>query len=196
FHEFKKQASLFLREKIRTARLALMDVTPAQLLAEEVTGEKSELPEARILKVLSRAAFEVDDYWRIVDVLHKRLLRFERRNWRASYNSLIVLEHLLTHGPERVSEEFRCDADVISQMESFHHVDEKGFDWGSNVRKKSERILKLLENGPLLKEERDRARKVSRGIQGFGGSFNDVGEKPSFERCKSEFLDRSATGED
>lgn len=39
------------------------------------------------------------------------------------------------------------------------------------MRKKSERVLKLLEKGPVLKEERDRARKVTRGIQGFG-SFN------------------------
>lgn len=42
------------------------------------------------------------------------------------------------------------------------------FNWGLAVRKKSERILKLLQKGPLLKEERDRARKLSRGIQGFG----------------------------
>lgn len=31
FREFKKQASFFLKEKIKTARLALTDVTPAQL---------------------------------------------------------------------------------------------------------------------------------------------------------------------
>lgn len=42
------------------------------------------------------------------------------------------------------------------------------FNWGLAVRKKSERIQKLLQKGPLLKEERDRARKLSRGIQGFG----------------------------
>ena len=42
------------------------------------------------------------------------------------------------------------------------------FNWGLTVRKKSERILKLLQKGPLLKEERDRARKLTRGIQGFG----------------------------
>ena len=45
------------------------------------------------------------------------------------------------------------------------------FNWGLTVRNKSERVLKLLEKGPLLKEERDRARKVTRGIEGFG-SFN------------------------
>jgi len=31
FFEFKKQASFFLKEKIKTARLALTDVTPAEL---------------------------------------------------------------------------------------------------------------------------------------------------------------------
>lgn len=29
-------------------------------------------------------------------------------------------------------------------------------------------MLKLLEKGPLLQEERDRARKLTRGIEGFG----------------------------
>jgi len=31
FHEFKKQASFFLKEKFKTARLALTDVTPGEL---------------------------------------------------------------------------------------------------------------------------------------------------------------------
>lgn len=42
------------------------------------------------------------------------------------------------------------------------------FNWGLNVAKKSAKILKLLEERPLLKEERERARNLSRGIQGFG----------------------------
>jgi len=31
FRDFKKQASFFLKEKFKTARLALTDVTPAEL---------------------------------------------------------------------------------------------------------------------------------------------------------------------
>ncbi|KAL0436562.1 UNVERIFIED_CONTAM: Clathrin interactor EPSIN 1 [Sesamum radiatum] len=213
FHEFKKQASFFFKEKIKTARLALTDVTPVQLLAEEATNGAPGGPDSRTLKIISRAAFEVDDYWRIVDILHKRLVRFDRRNWRESYRALIVLEHMLTHGPERVAEEFQIDRDVIMEMESFQHVDEKGyfitlkyapvslvytviFNWGLIVSKKCERILKLLEKGPDLKEERDRARKVSRGIQGFGSfchrdssSGHDILREPSlkaFGRCNSD----------
>lgn len=57
-----------------------------------------------------------------------RLLKFDKKNWRASYNALILLEHLLTHGPKRIAEEFQSDhEDVIKQMGNFQYIDEKGF---------------------------------------------------------------------
>lgn len=59
------------------------------------------------------------------------------------------------------------------------------FNWGLSVRRKSEKVLRLLEKGDLLKEERKRARELSRGIQGFG-SFN---RKPS----KNEVLQESSS---
>ncbi|CAH2068620.1 unnamed protein product, partial [Thlaspi arvense] len=197
FHEFKKQASFFFKEKIKTARLVLTDVTPAQLLAEEATNGNPWAPDARTLKIISKAAFEIDDYWRIVEILHKRLARFVRKNWRLSYKALLVLEHLLTHGPESVAEEFEDDKYVIIMMKTFQHVDEKGFNWGLNVQKKCERVLKLLERGPLLKEERDRARKITRGIEGFGsfcqrtserGTIGDAGLE-QYGRSNSQFND-------
>lgn len=168
FHEFKRQASFFLKEKIRTARLALTDVTPAELMTEEATNGNSCAPDTRTLGSISRAAFELDDYWRIVEILHKRLAKFERKNWRVAYSSVVVLEHLLTHGPESVAEEFQSDIGIITEIGSFQHIDEKGFNWGLAVRRKSEWVLKLLQKGPVLKEERDRARKLTRGIKGFG----------------------------
>ncbi|KAL0436823.1 UNVERIFIED_CONTAM: Clathrin interactor EPSIN 1 [Sesamum radiatum] len=195
-HEFKKQASFFLKEKIKTARLALTDVTPAQLLVEEAANGNPGGVDAQTLKLISRAAFELDDYWRIVEILHKRLVKFDKRNWRAAYKALIVLEYLLTHGPESVAQEFQTQRDVIREMERFQHIDEKGFNWGLNVRKKSERILKLLEKGPLLREERDKARKISRGIQGFSSFCRRTSsgqETPPkvFDRCNSQFIDNT-----
>lgn len=75
------------------------------------------------------------------------------------------------------------------------------FNWGMTVRKKSERVLQLLEKGDLYKEERHRARKLSRGIEGFG-SFSqrssssssadgDSKESPAnlFGRCNSHYDD-------
>ncbi|XP_010503264.1 PREDICTED: clathrin interactor 1 [Camelina sativa] len=198
FLELKKQASFFFKEKLKTARLALTDVTPLQLMTEEATDGESWGPNTQTLGSISKAAFEFEDYLRIVDVLHKRLARFDKRNWRIAYNSLIVIEHLLTHGPESVSDEFQCDIDVISQMETFQRIDEKGFNWGLAVRKKAEKVLKLLEKGELLKEERKRARELSREIKGFGSfdhksssrcmSENEVlQDSPVYRKCNSNF---------
>ncbi|XP_074290498.1 epsin-3 [Silene latifolia] len=192
FFDLRKQASFYIKEKIKTARLALTDVTPIQLMTEEATNANPWAPNTQTLGLISRAAFEVDDYWRIVDILHNKLSKFDRKEWRASYNSLVVLEYLLTHGPERVAEEFQTHKSIIDDMKFFQHIDEKGFNWGLTVRKKSEKILKLLENGPLLKEERENARKITREIKGFG-SFSEKSsflvEEPStiYGRSHSQF---------
>ncbi|GJZ12683.1 ENTH/VHS-like protein [Tanacetum coccineum] len=140
-------------------------------LVEEATNGNPWAPDARALKLISKAAFEIDDYWRIVNVLHNRLVRFDAHNWRIPYKAVVVLEHLLTHGPESVAEEFQTHKNVFQEMTNFQYIDEKGFNWGLNVRMKSERILKFLNEVNVLKEERAKARKLSRGIQGFG-SFN------------------------
>ncbi|KAI7727370.1 hypothetical protein M8C21_023599 [Ambrosia artemisiifolia] len=185
FHELKKQASFFFKEKIKTARLALTDVTPAELLTEEATNEDAWPPDTRIMGLISRAAFEVDDYWRIVDILHKRLWKFDKERWRGSYKALVILDHLLTHGPERIFEEFQCDKEVIKEMTTFQHLDQERFNWGSRVREKSERILKLLEDRSFFKEERFRARKLTSGIKGFGSfTQRNVGKRLTDSRSQ------------
>ncbi|XP_062089494.1 epsin-3-like [Humulus lupulus] len=199
FHELKRQASLMLKEKVvKPARLALTDVTPVQLMTEDVTNGNLWPPDTRTLKLISRAAFEVDDYWRIVEILHRRLLNFDRENWRGPYKAMILLEYLLTHGPLRIFEEFQEDKDIIKQMGSFQCVDEKGFNWGLRVNKLSEKVLNLLENSSYFKEERGRARKLTIGIKGLG-SFNprsssiDASLKEfspkSYDRCNSDYID-------
>ncbi|KAK6122104.1 hypothetical protein DH2020_044152 [Rehmannia glutinosa] len=191
--DFKRQASFFLREKIKTARLVLTDVTPAQLrLTEEVTKGDSLAPDAHAMRLICRAAFEVDDYERIVHILHQRLSKFETWNWRASYNGLVLLEHLLTHGPQRIAEEFESDEDSIRDMTTFHYVDDKGFNWGLRVKKKSERIMKLLEDRSYLKEERTRARKITVGIKGFGSfSHRPPKDETSKDNIDSDKVTRS-----
>lgn len=140
-------------------------------MTEEATNGDALPPTAKTMGLIAREAFDIDEYVRILDILHTRLATFDRRQWRQPYKALLLLEHLLTHGPRSVALEFRKDRDVIRQMAAFQHVDEKGFNWGVTVKGKSERVLRLLERGPFLEEERERARKVARQINGFG-SFN------------------------
>ncbi|ERN18800.1 hypothetical protein AMTRI_Chr07g24300 [Amborella trichopoda] len=169
--EVKKQASFFLKEKLKSARLVLTDVTHAELLTEEATNGDPWGPDARTMRIISQAAFEVDEYWRISDILHRRFYTIDKKNWRQSYKSLVLLEYLLTHGPDSFAEDFERDKHVIEELANFQYVDERGLDWGRNMRKKSESIQKLLDDNEFLTEARINAHKLSREIQGFG-SFN------------------------
>ncbi|CAM8979470.1 unnamed protein product [Rhodiola kirilowii] len=166
--QLKKQASSFIQEKYKTARLVLTDVTQAELLAEEVTNGDPWGPDAKTMTRIADASFDIDDYWRVVDVLHRRLYNIDWKQWRQSYKSLVLLEFLLTHGPEEFAHEFICDIDVIQELGDFKYVDEKGFDWGAAMHKKSERIMQLLRGGEILKEARLKALKITKEIQGFG----------------------------
>ncbi|KAL5990533.1 hypothetical protein ACLOJK_011435 [Asimina triloba] len=167
--EMKKQASSFIQDKYRTARLILTDVTPAELLTEEATNNDPCGPDARTMAKISEAAYDIDDYWRIVDILHQRLyIIIDLKQWRQHYKSMVLLDFLLTHGPESIVEEFLCDVEVIQDLSTFKHIDERGFDWGATMQKRGERILQLLEDEEFLKDERLKAYKLSNEIQGFG----------------------------
>ncbi|KAG6760221.1 hypothetical protein POTOM_036727 [Populus tomentosa] len=121
-HEFKRQASSFLKEKIKTARLALTDVTPTELTFDR-RDNKMEIFGLRI-----------DGPWVLFHGLPSRLMItgelwtfYTRGKIGESPGRLLLWEHLrITHGPLRVAEEFQCDKDAIKEMVSFQFVHEKG----------------------------------------------------------------------
>ena len=43
-------------------------------MTEEATNGNPWPPDSQTLRSISKAAFEVDDYWRIVEILHRRFL--------------------------------------------------------------------------------------------------------------------------
>ncbi|KAF9605690.1 hypothetical protein IFM89_018033 [Coptis chinensis] len=186
--EMRKRASGFLHEKYKSARLALTDVTPAELLTEEATNGDPWGPDAKTMTRITEASFDVDDYWRIVDVLHGRFYYFDWKQWRQSYKALVLLEFLLTHGPEDFAEEFQCDIDAVRDLGTFRHIDETGFNWGASTQKKSERILKLLRGGEFFKEARLKALKVTKEIKGFGNLLaSPSSSSPSTPSSASSF---------
>ncbi|KAM7280899.1 hypothetical protein ACFE04_008033 [Oxalis oulophora] len=167
--QIKKNASSYLQEKYKVARLVFTDVTPAELLVEEATNNDPRGPDARTMTQLAEASYDVDDYWRIVEVLHRRLDCIDWKLWRQSYKSLVLLEFLLTHGPSDLAEEFVCDYDIIQELGTFKYT-EKGFNWGANMEKRSDRLMDLLGNPEALVEARSKALKITKEIQGFGSS--------------------------
>ncbi|CAN1180795.1 Epn2 [Linum perenne] len=170
-NQMKKQARSFLQEKYKTARLALTDVAPIELLTEEATNNDPWGPDAKTMTKIAVASFGVDAYWRIVFIIHKRLDTVDWKQWRQSYKTLVLLEFLMTHGPEELADEFNNDIDIIEQLGTFQFIDDKGFNWGMNMQKRADNILGLLRGGEAaLKEARVKALKISNEIQGFGSS--------------------------
>lgn len=55
-----------------------------------------------------------------------RLRSVEWKQWKQSYKSLVLLEFLLTHGPEELADEFKRDSYIIEALGTFKHVDERG----------------------------------------------------------------------
>ncbi|KAJ7537447.1 hypothetical protein O6H91_11G006100 [Diphasiastrum complanatum] len=119
---------------------------------------------------ISDAACRTEDREKIMQVLRQRLDSAGGKNWRQLNKSLILLEYLITHGPERIVGEISFDRDAIEELTRFQFIDERGYDRGSLVRNKATRVLQLITEADLLKEERERAQKISQGIRGFGSS--------------------------
>ncbi|KAF6148645.1 hypothetical protein GIB67_042604 [Kingdonia uniflora] len=56
------------------------------VLNEEATSNEPNPPDAKTMKRLAEASFDIDDYWRVVDVLHRRDL--DEGMQKAFYNYL------------------------------------------------------------------------------------------------------------
>ncbi|CAM0148539.1 unnamed protein product [Urochloa decumbens] len=153
--EVKRQASGFLQDKYKQARLALGDVTPAELLVQEATNNAACVPDAKTLACIADAAFDMDDCWRIAKVLHHRLSRAaDWKEWRPVYKALVVLEFLLTHGPDDLPREFVPDMPAMRDLRSFRYVDDKGFDWGACMQRRTDSVLALLTDADRLRHAR------------------------------------------
>lgn len=173
---------------MKNARLALTGVSRIQLLAEESTNADPWGPETRTMATLSEAAFDREEYERIVQVLHDRLDPNSKRHWKQVLKTLTVLEYLLTHGPGSLSKDFQADASCIEELCQFNLIDHQGIDRGISIRNKADRVLELLSKADLWKKERSRAQKISHGIQGFGGSIertNATTESEQSHQAKS-----------
>ena len=112
------------------------------------------------------------DYGRIVEILHCRLLRFDRKNWRASYNALNLPEYLLTHGPKSVANKFQSEKDVKGEDVEDIHV-------SINQVQVTDESAEYLKSGSAVNlgklEEREAVRDICETnnqiqIQGADGS--------------------------
>ena len=77
-------------------------------------------PENTVNSVIMANLYSRPDYGRIVEIVHSRWLRFDKKNWRASYNSLNLLrapdDSWTRECCKRVSERERCKGENVEDI--------------------------------------------------------------------------------
>ncbi|KAM0024928.1 putative ENTH domain-containing protein [Helianthus debilis subsp. tardiflorus] len=139
----------------------------------DATSNESWGPHGTHLADIAQASRNYHEYQIIMSVVWKRLSD-TGKNWRHVYKALTVLEYLVANGSERVIEDIREHGYQISNLASFQYIDSTGRDQGSNVRKKSQSLVALVNDKEKIQEAREKA-AASRDKfrQTSGGSGDD-----------------------
>lgn len=81
------------------------------------------------------------------------------KNWRHVYKSLVLLDHLIKYGNERVSQQCKENIFTIQTLKDFQHVEDQK-DQGYNVREKAKQLVALLKDDERLRNERRKAQEA------------------------------------
>ena len=92
-------------------------------------------------------------------MLWKRMLQDNRRNWRRTYKSLVLLQYLIKNGSERVVTSSREHIYDLKGLENYTFIDENGKDQGVNVRHRVKTLIEFIQDDERLREERKKAKK-------------------------------------
>ncbi len=91
-------------------------------------------------------------------VIWKRL-NDHGKNWRHVYKSLVLLDHLIKYGNERVSQQCKENIFAIQTLKDFQYVEDQK-DQGYNVREKAKLLVALLKDDERLRNERRKAQEA------------------------------------
>ncbi|KAI1720774.1 ENTH domain-containing protein [Ditylenchus destructor] len=178
----------------------VMNFTEAEAKVREATNEDPWGPTGPQMQELAHMTFQYDLFPEIMGMLWKRMLQENKVAWRRVYKSLILLNHLLKNGSERVISTARDHLFELRALESYKCYDERGKDEGINVRHRVRAVIELLQDDELLRGERRKSKTESRDkYQGFSkeemvtkgkvSSFESWNEKKSEKNYSSSGFD-------
>lgn len=83
------------------------------------------------------------------------------KNWRHVYKSLVLLDHLIKYGNERVVQQCKENIFAIQTLKDFQYVEDQK-DQGYNIREKAKQLVALLKDDEHLRNERRKAQEGRR----------------------------------
>ncbi|CAG0885711.1 unnamed protein product [Darwinula stevensoni] len=152
-----------------TSTNVVMNYTETEAKVREATNDEAWGPTGAILQnyiyilldwqELAQATFTYEQFPEVMGMLWKRMLQDNRKNWRRTYKSLVVLQYLLRNGSERVVTSSREHVFDLRSLENYSFIDEQGKDQGLNIRHKVKDLIAFIQDDERLREERKKAKK-------------------------------------
>ncbi|KAF3543936.1 hypothetical protein DY000_02002378 [Brassica cretica] len=152
----KKVFGQTVRDLKREVNKKVLKVPGIEQKVLDATSNEPWGPHGSLLADIAQASRNYHEYQMIMGVIWKRLSD-TGKNWRHVFKALTVLEYMVGHGSERVIEEIRERAYQISTLSDFQYIDSGGRDQGTNVRKKSQSLVALVNDKERIAEVREKA---------------------------------------
>ncbi|XP_022878835.1 clathrin interactor EPSIN 3-like isoform X2 [Olea europaea var. sylvestris] len=152
----KKVFGQTVRDIKREVNKKVLKVPPIERKVLDATSNEPWGPHGSHLADIAQASRNYHEYQMLMAVIWKRI-NDTGKNWRHVYKGLTVLEYLVAHGSERAIDEIREHTYQISALFDFQYVDSSGRDQGSNVRRKSQSLLALVNDKEQIQEVREKA---------------------------------------
>ena len=150
---------------------SMQTLFPSNELEGKLTSALSNdpnMPSTALLYDLGRATHREDDYRLILAAIWQNVLRSNQRP-RVMLKTLMVLESVLLHGPERAIEETLDMKTDIKVLQSFSSPD---FNEAGKVQAKAAEIVDLLENNGQLTRRREESADSFSGNMGKYQGFS------------------------
>ncbi|KAH1047109.1 hypothetical protein J1N35_037893 [Gossypium stocksii] len=152
----KKALGQTVRDLKRGVNKKVLKVPGIEQKVLDATSNEPWGPHGSLLADIAMATRNYHEYQIIMAVIWKRISD-TGKNWRHVYKGLTVLEYLVAHGSERVIDDIREHAYQISSLSDFQYIDSSGRDQGSNIRKKSQSLVVLVNDKERIIEVRQKA---------------------------------------
>ncbi|XP_075223818.1 clathrin interactor lqfR [Lycorma delicatula] len=169
-----------VRELADKVTNVVMNYTEVEAKVREATNDDAWGPTGVLMQEIAQATFTFENLPEVMTMLWKRMLQDNRKNWRRTYKSLLLLNYLVRNGSERVVTSSREHIYDLRALENYTYVDEYGKDQGINIRHKVKELIEFIQDDEKLREERKKAKKNKDkyvgmssdaiGVRGFGSS--------------------------
>ncbi|CAE6076754.1 unnamed protein product [Arabidopsis arenosa] len=190
----KKAFGQTVRDLKRGVNKKVLKVPGIEQKVLDATSNESWGPHGSLLADIAHASRNYHEYQLTMGVLWKRLSD-SGKNWRHVYKALTVLEYMVGHGSERVIEEIREHAYQITTLSGFQYIDSSGKDQGSNVRKKAQSLVALVNDKERIAEVREKAaanrdkyhNSMHRPSGGYGDKYDYEGRYGDRDEGRSSY---------